>query len=229
MSAGQKFALALVVVVAFVGLAAFVIWWIIPPPVPINEEVAACYRILPDNRKAGVSIEFDKDGNAKINLSGEVGTPNVPTAEQLKAFRACLNDFLGVVDIGATARQPAAPIGQVADTWNGQNGLNLTLMPSKDDIVLNNLRFGPDVGSKAEIAERWCAEFAACVTCKPSSPTDDTPEVLIELTNVSKAVKVQMAGIWPPPMIDPKTGKAKGELWQLVEPDGRRFYFECPA
>ncbi len=116
------------------------------------------------------------------------------------------------------------PLGQVADKWKKDRRLRLRLMPGTRDVVLNNLRIGPDAGAKEKLIRDWCREKHAgrCVSCDPPEPTSDTFEVLIRLKNGAPVEKAKMDGRWPVPQPG-----VRQEPWQLVNSRGERFYYEC--
>lgn len=240
MKSGHKL-IAIVVGVLVLGAAAIGLFLLIfPPPPPIDPRIAHCYRLLPETRAGGVSVKFDKEGIAEIVLGGEWEGGKDPKSEQLKAFQVCVNEALNMpVRIRDGATIDLEPLGQVADRWKSESGLKLTLMPGPKEEVLQNLRIGPLVGLKPDMISEWCGGAVAgtCVSCEPDTPTMDTPAVIIRLRSEAPAIRAQMPGNWPPVVIDPETGKLKLKAdgqpvtpfkpWQLVDAEGRRFFYEC--
>lgn len=219
MTARQMFALAALAIVGIL-IAVLVLGLRLFPAGPSpDERVAACYALIPADRQAGVSIEYNAEGTATVNLGGEM-TSKTPTKDQLDSFLSCLQAFLPNARIGPVS-QPAAPLGEVADHWSdpAQTGPKLRLLPGGSDMILNNLRFGPVAGTKAQALMGWCAALAACVTCEPQAPTEQTPEVLVGMKPGAPTKKVEMPGTWARP--------AKPKPWQIVDRKGRRYFYEC--
>lgn len=219
MSGSQKLILGIFATVLIGGIFLFLIYRVFPEA-PVNDDrVAACYALIPADRRAGLHLDYTPDGNVKVDVGADE-VSNVPTKDQLEVFIQCLHVFIKEVRI-ATASQPAAPLGEVADHWSapGQLGLKLRLLPGTNDNVLNNLRFGPASGNKSDIVAGWCKETATCVKCDPQEPTSQTPEVLVQLLPGSRTKKVQMPGVWDVPQL--------AKPWQLVDRKGRRFFYKC--
>lgn len=219
MTARQMFALAALAIVGIL-IAVLVLGLRLFPAGPSpDERVAACYALIPADRQAGVSIEYNAEGTATVNLGGEM-TSKTPTKDQLDSFLSCLQVFLPNARI-APVSQPAAPLGEVADHWSdpAQTGPKLRLLPGQSDTILNNLRFGPVNGTKSKVLTEWCDTLAACVACEPQAPTEQTPEVLVSLQPNAPTKKVQMPGQWAKP--------AKPKPWQIVDRKGRRYFYEC--
>jgi pimeloyl-ACP methyl ester carboxylesterase len=118
------------------------------------------------------------------------------------------------------------PIGQVANLWKGDSRLRLRLMPGKKYGVLNNLLIGPASGTKLELIREWCSQNQArgCVNCDPHEQAVDTVEVQVWLKDTARVEKRQFQGQWPVPQPGMKL-----EPWQLVNPRGERFYYECKS
>ncbi|CDX42917.1 conserved hypothetical protein [Mesorhizobium plurifarium] len=219
MSQSQKFLLSVFVAICLVVVVVVLVYRIFPAPPPSDDRVAACYALLPADRRAGVHFENGPNNTATVAVEAEEKS-NSPTKEQLESFIQCLRVFIKDVRI-ATASQPAAPLGEVADHWSapGQVGLQLVLLPGTNDEVLNNLRFGPASGNKSDIVAGWCKETAACVKCDPPGPTAQTPEVLVRLLPGTRTKKIAMKGSWDVPK--------QAKPWQLVDKKGTRFLYEC--
>ncbi|MER9591950.1 hypothetical protein NKI94_24510 [Mesorhizobium australicum] len=213
--------LGLIVVVCIAAVVIItVVYRVVQPPVPIDDRVRACYAVIPADRQAGLHLDY-KPGTNTATLAVEAEEMHKsPTKEQLDTFIQCLHVFIKDVRL-ATASQPVAPLGEVADHWSasGQVGLKLTLMPGSNNEVLNNLRFGPASGNKSDIVAAWCKGTTACVKCDPPEPTSQTLEVLVTLLPGGHTKKVQMAGSWEAPK--------QAKPWQLVDRKGRRFFYEC--
>lgn len=231
MSGSQK-VLALVIL-ALLVVSVVVFYLVIPPSPKYDERFGACYALVPDERKAGLAVEYETDGAAVVGLKTEIAKANQPTPEQLAAFIQCMDKILGAdkVQLSNLVRLPHEPLGQVANRWARETGIKLALVPSVAASV-NLLRIGPTVGTKAEVLTQWCAALSACVSCDPAAPTDDTPQVAVSLRPDAPALRtVEMPSAsgdpWPIPPKDPATGASKAEPWQDIDNKGRRYYREC--
>jgi len=214
-----------------------------PSSADVNHAIDAAERIcLVGNR---YKFQVDASGNLTISklLPGAAANVTVDRAEAKGSqffeneevrrlvdqdIRDCMKGQWAAV-LPYLAKQnsvnlPIQPIGEVADHWKTDNDLRLTLMPSGDQKLLNNLRIGPAVGTKQEIMRKWCGadETGACVKCTPENPTETTNYVEIQLRPNPKVEREQLPGVWP----NPPAGR-QPEPWQLVDPDGKRFVYVC--
>jgi hypothetical protein len=116
------------------------------------------------------------------------------------------------------------PVGQLANRWRREPGLQLRLMPGSNNEGLNNIRIGPAAGQKEDIVRAWCSQEEAgdCISCEPAQPTADTVEVLVRLRDNAPLEKRQLDGVWPVPQPG-----VQSEPWQIVNAKGERFYYEC--
>lgn len=219
-----KLAIPFAVLLVVLILGALIIMYVIRAQ-PYDEKIAACYALLPQDRKAGISASMDKDGSVKVEMSGQVGQPNVPTKEQLDAFIECLRLKLGAeVKVTNSVIIPPAPLGEVADHWSADpGGPKLALSP--DDLRLFLLKIGEAKGTKAKVLSNWCNANIDCVTCNPSEINDETVQVNVALKVEAKLCRTKMLSTSGKPWAIPPPGTAKP--WQDVDQSGTRYYFEC--
>lgn len=184
-----------------------------------------CLEVLPQNKRVGIKMAFLSNGQVKIDLSGERGVQAGATPEQIEAFVKCIEATTKAkVTIENGIRLPLEPLGQVANRWRRESGLQLRLMPGSNNEALNNIRIGPATGRKEDVVRAWCSqvEAGACVSCEPDQPTGDTVEVLVRLRDNAPLEKRQLDGVWPVPQAG-----GQSEPWQIVNARGERFYYEC--
>jgi hypothetical protein len=227
------------VVVTVLGLAVIAAFIIVsfrlfpePPKPPQDPEIIACLAIVPQTAKLG--IDFKSTGSNEVLLT--------PTASRESAIGLdpkvaelvvkCLLERGRVVKFENVVRLPLEPVGQTANRWSRESGgpaLRFVAGANDPPGVLYNLQIGPAVGQKAQVVRNWCGtgEAGGCVTCSPADFKDDIPEVVVRLKESPPVVREQMEGTWPIPQLD-QTNKPTGlEPWQLVDVQGKRWFFAC--
>jgi hypothetical protein len=210
-----------IVLLAVLMVIAYLIKNVFDRPTEIGE---LCAEVLPQDKRIGMKTEYTKNGVVKLDLTGQRGVPAGASPEQIEKFIQCLERAKEKVIVESGVRLPLEPLGQVANRWKSEHGLQLRLLPGANDEVLYNLRLGPAAGLKENVIREWCTHRNAgrCVTCEPTEPTVDTVEVLVSLRRDAPAAKRKLDGVWPlPPPGVPV------EPWQLVNEKGERFYYEC--
>jgi hypothetical protein len=213
-------------VVIFLGVAFIfmivMIFYIYETSVP--EAVRICQQAVPGSSQLGLGFSAGSDGAIKIDL-GTSQIKNPATSEALAALIECLKiEQKKTVEIVRGVNIPdVEPLGQVADHWKETDDMKLTLLLDAGSNVLQNLRFGPAIGTKASVVGEWCSPRRAgnCVVCNPSWPTDDTKNVEITLRPNPPITLKQMQGRFQQP--------EAGSLWPLVDANGVRTYYECSA
>ncbi len=218
-----------VVAVGLIVIVAFAIHRLFPPSDPYIE---ACRSLLPHNDATGMKLELVGETAGKLDLSKWSSSPGSASTEAMASFLACLSEKSGrhVQVADGVYIKDVTPAGQVADQWRSTQEKErtfkpiFTLMPSDNDQVLNNLRFGPAAGKAADVLRDWCSSKKAgnCVVCEPSEPDNDTINVLVRLRDKAPVVKRELPGMWPVPRKD-----QKGQPWELVDSEGHRSYYEC--
>lgn len=205
----------------FAVLAAYVVYQVFREP----DFSKLCLEVLPQDKRVGIKIEKSSGGELKIDLAGQRVVQTGATPEQIEAFVKCIEATIQAkVKIENGVRLPLEPMGQVANRWRREPGLQLRLMPGRYDEILNNIRVGPATGLKEDVIRAWCSQerAGACVSCEPDQPTADTVEVLVWLRDNAPVEKRQLDGVWPVPQPG-----VQSDPWQIVNAKGERFYYEC--
>src|SRR5437899_2873699 len=88
-----------------------------------------CLEVLPQDKRVGIRIEQLRKDQLKIDLSGQRGVQAGATPQQIDAFVRCLEVTGKKVTIENGVRIPLEPVGQLANRWRRELGLQLRLMP----------------------------------------------------------------------------------------------------
>lgn len=224
-----------VILVCSVVVGAIYIIIFLRSPYPYDEDYAVCYALLPEKRKAGISVKGNKKGHIEIALKGEVDQTNTPSESHLKLFLECViriakqkGKKIKLVNI---VRLPQEPLGQVRNRWSREKDIPKLAWTRSNDR-LNLIRIGDAVGTKAGVIRRWCNENASCVQCEPEKPNENTETVTISLKPNAQLERQEMPSTtgdpWPVP---PKghDGKPIAEPWQDIDDNGTRYFLVCKA
>ena len=228
---GRHVLLLLLFVILVVGLiGAYIVYTNRPPPT--DPKFAACYAVVPVDRQAGFKFAVDSTGKGTVSLDDHYSAAKQPNSGQLDAFISCLDKIIGADNLAldGIVRNPAEPIGQVANRWAREAGLKLAILPTADRSV-NLLKIGPFTGRKSDLIKLWCKENSRCVSCDPTAPDSGTTQVTVELKPEAPLRRVEMPSVsgapWPIPAVDPTTGLPQQEPWQDVDTTGRRYFLQC--
>jgi len=207
---------AVIVSVLAAGVVLFAIWWIYTP---VPKEVAICERLVPGSTELGFNFSSEGEKQLKLNF-GTKKESQQGSSELYLAFIACINkEGASVRVVNGVNIVDVEPLGEVADHWKSSADMKLVLSIDADSKVLPNLKFGPAVGTKANVVGEWCAKTKACVTCNPELPKEDTAFVEITLKPTPPVTLKQVQGISAPP--------EAGSLWPIEDAKGTRQYYEC--
>lgn len=192
---------------------------------PKDGLVDACVQALPGTEGLTSAVELSGD---RWKFDVKAGRDRAgATPELLEKFTDCLRAAAeargtSIVIVNGVDIPKPLPIGQVADQWSDdKGGFYVDLRPSDQESV-QNLRIGPAAAPKPVVIAAWCQENADCVSCDSRNVSNDRGTVVVALKDKAPMKKVLMSEGWPVP-----NAKATPRPWQLVDSDGRRYFYEC--
>ena len=213
--------------IVFIGAAAVVLIVLIRTP-PSDDPLTICRELIPKDETAGFKLESEGAGKIKVDIGQASSTQErdtKETAEIIGKITDCAEKMHRDVTVVGGVNLPEEPLGEVADRWNDEQGLHVDLRATDEhqQEFLNNLRVPPSAGTKAQVIQSFCHENASCIDCSPMPLDQDSSHVTISLKTDAKLAKVPMIKQpWPVP--NPGT---KLSPWQLVDPQGKRWVFQC--
>ena len=204
-------------------LMGFLVWRLTAPPTDVW---SYCARLVPGSER--LEISFVPSENSAPTLKVGAGrVTDTKDVEVIKTLSDCIRERSG--------REPAIqwlvsisaePLGQLANRWRSEPGLQVKLVTpdARSALILNNLKIGPTnkALTKSQLLDAWCSANAACVTCQPAQISEEAAEAEVGLrpkAPTEELVYQELAGA-------PKSDGTY-EAWQYVKHDRKRYYFSC--
>jgi hypothetical protein len=196
-----------------------------PPEVRNRIKIAKlCLQVFSSEQQLGIKTFYDsKKGNFSFDLGGSRKSSSTESAEIIDRVIKCIEKAYADANLKNTfVSTGPLPLGQIAQQWaDGQPTIYLE-RPDKheDEIILNNIRFGPAAGDKRDLLAFWCKNMSSCVNCKPNTTDAEfssASTITVSLKSGPPLIKEKMKGTWTNPK----------DLWELVDESGTRYLYRC--
>ena len=218
------------IVVALGGLCATVIFCFFDEDKFLCETdpaICPCLELLPSNKDFGVSYGINSSSSKLVDVKFSARKENSAdlSEEIADTFVQCIKEVRDGVEIINFARIGTSPIGQVADEWLGETGLQIELRwrDNEKAKIINNLEIGPRSGQKWQILEEWCSDenMGRCVECSDLDSGAEAVAVKVKLREESEFRRVFWSDNW--------ATDREHQLWDDIDEDGKRYLYECAA
>ncbi|WP_425404227.1 hypothetical protein [Hwanghaeella sp.] len=201
-------------------VGAFIAWLVLRDSCEQDKIVCDCAVVLGAKKVGGVKVETGKDGKANVDVGAVLESSTNVAAVQVEAWTNCLEQRGKAHRIVNGVSLPAEPIGQVANRWKREQGLQIDL-GSTSNKILQNLKIGPTAGPKSSVIQSWCTgEAGSCITCEPTNWQDAGVQVSVRLKANAPVEKTVMSENWSPLASEP---------WQIVDEQGTRYFYRCDS